>query len=115
MLSEVCVIFLTSHLLSGITWEYHLVSLVFVFSCFLMRFTDERSVPARIYYYLMLALIVVNALVGPDTVGKTLYHYFGGYGAVTWMMVLLLFYFLYACFFRNEKQISAESNRIAQE
>lgn len=108
-LSEVCVIFLTSHLLSGITWEYHLVSLVFVYACFLLLLNKNAALPAQLFNYFILTLIVVNALVGPDTVGKTLYHYFGGYGAVTWMMVLLLFRFLYLCFVEKHEFHAAES------
>ncbi len=93
--SEIAVVFLITHLLSGITWEYHLVSMLFVYSCLLLIPMEKKPTLFKVFHYLLIGLVVVNAIVGQDTVGPILYHYFGGYGAVTWMMVLLYFYFLY--------------------
>jgi len=91
---EVSIVFLTTHLLSGITWEYHLVSLLFVYMSFLKigRKVDDKI--HIIVQYSLLGIIILNAIIGTDTVGRNLYHYFGGYGILTWMMVLLFIYFL---------------------
>lgn len=101
---EISLILLAMHLLSGITWEYHLVSLLFVYSSFLMLSNKANSIFHKSIRYFILALIILNAIVGIDTVGTTFYHYFGGYGVLTWMMVILFFYFWYALIFGMENE-----------
>jgi len=98
---EISIIFLTTHLLSGITWEYHLVSLLFVYMSFVIISKEKRSILSKAIIYFLYGIIIINAIVAKDTVGENLYHYFGGYGALTWMMLLLLLFFLYECVFRN--------------
>ncbi len=101
--SEIALVFLTTHLLSGITWEYHLVSMLFVYTSLLIPSFKNPSTVNKLTRYGLVGLVVVNAIVGQDTVGPTLYHYFGGFGILTWMMALLYFYFLFDCV-RKEQQ-----------
>ncbi|MEI6816574.1 MAG: glycosyltransferase family 87 protein [Bacteroidota bacterium] len=98
---EIALILLTTHLLSGITWEYHLVSLLYIYMSLLILAKDKQSLGSKVIIYFFYAIIFLNALVGKDTVGSNLYHYFGGYGALTWMMLLLFFYFWVETMFNN--------------
>lgn len=104
-ISEIALILLATHLLSGITWEYHLVSFLYVYMALL---NTRRSGATLMRQFIFLGLIVLaglNAIVGRDTFGVAGYHYFGGYGILTWMMVLLYFYFLYETLFPGVEPI----------
>ena len=87
---ELSFILLLTHLISGITWEYHLVSLMIVYAVY---FTFERSSLnsiQKVGYYSMLIFITFNAIVGMDTVGKQAYYMSCGYSFLTILMIVLL-------------------------
>ena len=89
-LYELSFILLLTHLISGITWEYHLVSLMIVYAVY---FTFERSSLnsiQKVGYYSMLIFITFNAIVGMDTVGKQAYYMSCGYSFLTILMIVLL-------------------------
>lgn len=89
-LMEIAGVFLVSHLVSGITWKAHLVSLLFVFYAFLVQ--DSRVLPGARRLALWLAWLGIGliGLTGRDVVGDTVHHYIGGYSAYVWLMLLLL-------------------------
>lgn len=109
---EISIILLTTHLLSGITWEYHLVSLLFVYMSLFIIAKEKKSLISKSIIYFLYGIVIINAIVGKDTVGSNLYHYFGGYGSLTWMMLILLLYFLYECMFRNKYSPDKLNNHI---
>ena len=89
-LHELSFILLLTHLISGITWEYHLVSLMIVYAVY---FTFERSSLnpiQKVGYYSMLVFMIFNAIVGMDTVGKQAYYMSCGYSFLTILMIVLL-------------------------
>jgi hypothetical protein len=89
-LHELSFILLLTHLISGITWEYHLVSLMIVYA---MYFSFERSSINPIQkagYYSMLVFMIFNSIVGMDTVGKQAYYMSCGYSFLTILMLVLL-------------------------
>jgi hypothetical protein len=63
---------------------------------------EKRSLISKSIMYFLIGIVIINAIVGKDTVGSNLYHYFGGYGSLTWMMLLILLFFLYESIFRNK-------------
>jgi hypothetical protein len=85
---EVSSVFLTSHLLSGITWKAHLVTLLFVAYTFFavnpVRWGGTRRAALALAY----AGIVAIGL-GRDVIGSRLHHYVGGYSLIVWVMLLL--------------------------
>jgi hypothetical protein len=87
---EIASVFLVSHLLSGITWKAHLVTLLFVFYSLLaldhrvLRRGERLGLGAA---WLGMAVI---GLSGRDLVGGTIHHYVGGYSLFVWVMLLLL-------------------------
>jgi hypothetical protein len=85
---EVSSVFLVSHLLSGITWKAHLVTLLFVFYVFFTLDIRRMSRPGGIALGLAWAAIMVIGL-GRDLVGSRLHHYFAGYSVFVWVMLLL--------------------------
>jgi len=83
-------VFLVGHLLSGITWKAHLVTLLFVFCAFLSL--RAQALPRggwRVLFYVALTLMVVSGLTGRDLVGDRMHHWIGGYSLLTWTMVVL--------------------------
>jgi hypothetical protein len=87
---EIGSVFLTAHLLSGITWKAHLVTLLFVFYTFLC--VDPHTIEWRSGWALRCAWlgIAVIGLAGRDLVGTTAHHYLGGYSVFVWVMLGLL-------------------------
>ncbi len=85
---EICSVFLVSHLLSGITWKAHLVSLLFVSYVF---FSLDREVLARRWRWALWpawgGLFAIG--LGRDLVGSRVHHYLAGYSVYVWVMLLL--------------------------
>ena len=94
-LRSVSVIIITMHLLSGITWEYHLVSLLFVYAVFSLYYWEKKIILQSIIFYIITFFVVLFSFVGRDTVGTFLYHYLEGYSVITWTMVLMFFYLFF--------------------
>ncbi len=85
---EIASVFLTSHLLSGITFKAHLVTLLFVFSAFFALDPARVGRAGRWALGLAWSGIVVIGL-GRDLVGSRLHHYLAGYSVFVWVMLLL--------------------------
>ena len=87
---EVAGVFLVSHLLSGITWKAHLVTLLFVFYAFFALDRRVLTGAGRIALGVAWLGIGLIGLTGRDLVGNAIHHYIGGYSAYVWVMLLLL-------------------------
>jgi glycosyl transferase family 87 len=85
---EISSVFLASHLLSGITWKAHLVTLLFVFYAFFSLDRQRMSRAAKLALGLAWAGIVAVGL-GRDVIGSRLHHYWAGYSVFVWVMLLL--------------------------
>jgi hypothetical protein len=85
---EISSLFLASHLLSGLTWKAHLVTLLFVFYAFFVLDPREMDRGRRVALGLAWMGIVAIGL-GRDLMGDRLHHYIGGYSVVVWVMLLL--------------------------
>lgn len=85
---EISSVFLASHLLSGITWKAHLVTLLFVAYSFMALNPDLMGRGRRVAFALACAGLVAIAL-GRDVIGSRLHHYVGGYSLIVWVMLLL--------------------------
>jgi glycosyl transferase family 87 len=85
---EIASVFLASHLLSGITWKAHLVTLLFVFYVFFSLDWRRMSQPGRIALgFAWVGIAVVGF--GRDLVGSRLHHNLAGYSVYVWVMLLL--------------------------
>jgi hypothetical protein len=85
---EISSVFLASHLLSGITWKAHLVTLLFVFYAFFC--IDARPMNQAGRVALGVAWVGIAAIgLGRDVIGSRLHHYVGGYSLIVWVMLLL--------------------------
>jgi hypothetical protein len=85
---EIASIFLASHLLSGITWKAHLVTLLFVFYAFFLLRRQQMSRASRAALVIAWGGMVLVGL-GRDVVGARLHHYLAGYSVFVWVMLLL--------------------------
>jgi hypothetical protein len=103
---EISMILLVTHLLSSITWDYHLVSLLFVYMSFLMLLKEKQNGISKWISYSLIVMMLFNAIVGKDTSGMFIYHILEGYSLLTWMMVLLFFFFLWK---NNTKEVLQSS------
>src|SRR6267154_2335498 len=87
---ELASVFLAGHLLSGITWKAHLVTLLFTFYAFLSIRVAELPQRLRAFVYVLFATIVVTGGTGRDLVGRKVQYGIDGYGVIVWTMLLLL-------------------------
>jgi glycosyl transferase family 87 len=85
---EVCSVFLASHLLSGITWKAHLVTLLFVGYVFFSLDPRRMGRGSRAALFVAWAGLVTIGL-GRDVIGSRLHHFAGGYSVIVWVMLLL--------------------------
>jgi Glycosyltransferase family 87 len=85
---EISSVFLASHLLSGLTWKAHLVTLLFVFYAFFVLDPRDLGRGGRVALGLAWAGIVAIGI-GRDLMGDRLHHYVGGYSVIVWVMLLL--------------------------
>jgi glycosyl transferase family 87 len=85
---EIASVLLASHLLSGITWKAHLVTMLFVFYAFLSLDRQRLSRPGKALLLVAWAGILVIGL-GRDVIGSRLHHYLAGYSIYVWVMLLL--------------------------
>jgi hypothetical protein len=85
---EIASVFLTSHLLSAITWKAHLVTLLFVAYAFFALDRERMSEGRRIVFGIATAGMIAIGL-GRDVLGSRLHHYVGGYSLIVWVMLLL--------------------------
>ncbi len=82
-------VFLVGHLLSGITWKAHLVTLLFTFYCFLSLRLNELPGRLRGFVYALCAMMVVIGVTGRDLVGRQIQRGIDGYSLIAWTMLLL--------------------------
>lgn len=82
-------VFLVGHLVSGITWKAHLVTLLFVYCAFLSVPLRELPRGLRGCTYAAVTLMALSGLTGRDVVGDRVHHWIGGYSLITWTMVVL--------------------------
>ena len=88
-LFEISFVLLFTHLISGITWEYHLVSLYFIIATLSIDFFESKK--KRVYYFFFF-LLFFNLIIGGDTVGYYLYYKSCGASLLTWLLLLLCIY-----------------------
>jgi glycosyl transferase family 87 len=108
-LLELGFILMFTHLLSGITWEYHLVTLFFVIPLLYLNFINAKPTSKWLYYALGIFLLF-NSIVGADTVGYYLYYKSCGYSLLTWMLLFLEIYFItvYLFFKKNRLELNSK-------
>ncbi|MFM2285511.1 MAG: hypothetical protein RLZZ543_1008 [Bacteroidota bacterium] len=89
-LNEVAFVLLFTNLVSGITWEYHLVSLLPVLVIYFCVNRNHDRWYQCIFQFIIIATLIFNAIVGTDTVGVRMYYISCGYSFPTVLMLLLL-------------------------
>lgn len=106
---ELSVVFLAMLLLCGITWEYHLVTMLFVYMSLITMNTGDMSKRCVYLRGFFLFCAGALALIGRDTVGDRLFHYFGGYNSLTILMLgLMLFFFFFDGFNKNPNRLAKQ-------
>jgi len=89
---EICSVFLIGHLLSGITWKAHLVTLLFVFMAFFIIDYKTFSKPCKAIMYFLFCMIFFIGSTGKDIVGSKLHFYIGGFSIIAWTLLFLLLF-----------------------
>jgi hypothetical protein len=108
---EISAVFLAWHLLSGITWKPHLVSLLFVFLSFLAIDRNNLTKSSRIVLHGVTGAIIICGMTGRDLIGSAAYDLINGFNILAWSMLLM---FLCAIWF-SIKSVSSDKNARKQE
>jgi hypothetical protein len=87
---EISFVLLLTHLVSGITWEYHLVSFLVIYAIYFSVDCSNDSRFRKAIHYFIIVLMVFNGILGLDTVGKTFYYVSCGYSLPTLLLLVLL-------------------------
>ena len=103
-LVEVGFILMFTHLLSGITWEYHLITLIFVIPLLFLNFLNTVA-KYKWFYYILGGILLFNSLIGADTVGFYLFYKCCGYSLLTWMLLFLEIYFFLIYFISPKNRL----------
>lgn len=104
-LYEISFVLLFTHLASGITWEYHLVSLFFIVATIASDYFN--STKNKWVYYALGFLLFFNLIIGGDTVGYYLYYKSCGGSLLTWLLLLLCIYNIVGYIKHAQKTIAA--------
>jgi hypothetical protein len=89
-LNEISFVLLFTHLASGITWEYHLISLFFIIATLTSDYFNTTK--NKWIFYALGFLLFFNLIIGGDTVGYYLYYKSCGGSLLTWLLLLLCIY-----------------------
>ena len=89
-LYEIGFVLCFTHLVSGITWEYHLVSLFFIIAVIAVDYFN--STKNKWIYYMLGFILFFNLIIGGDTVGFYLYYKSCGSSLLTWLLLILSIY-----------------------
>ncbi len=104
-LFEISFVLLFTHLASGITWEYHLVSLFFIIAT--MTSDYFSSTKNKWIFYILGFLLFFNLIIGGDTVGYYLYYKSCGGSLLTWLLLLLCVYNILRYIKHTKKSLAA--------
>jgi hypothetical protein len=104
-LYEISFVLLFTHLASGITWEYHLVSLFFITATIASDYFN--STKNKWIYYTLGFFLFFNLIIGGDTVGYYLYYKSCGGSLLTWLLLLLCVYNIVEYIKHTKKSIAA--------
>ncbi len=96
-------IFACMNLLSGICWEYHIVPIFFMLMPFFIYAKQGIISPIKrgVTYFLLFAAFLLD-IIGTDTVGVKNFHYIGGYGFLTLLLLGLAMYSLQSFFAKKD-------------
>ena len=79
-------IILATLLLSGITWNAHLLSLSLVYTLWLLKYRNTWA------WWTITSCIVVSSFLGQSIIGRKMHLMINGYGVYTWIMLILFIY-----------------------
>ena len=92
----------TFFLLSGSTWKAHLVSFFFIYLCLLTLRRELMSSAMNRTHNAIIAFASLLMITGKELIGKNGQHFVSGYGFWTYLMLILLFFFLYLLYRKQE-------------
>ncbi len=104
---EISIVLLITLLISGVTWEYHFVSLSFVFAVLSAQFLNASS-KEKPAFYILLLFALANAIIGSSTIGMLLYRKTCGFSFLTILALAIAVLQVYY-FFKKDKNYLAIS------
>ncbi|MBA7592163.1 hypothetical protein ES708_34341 [subsurface metagenome] len=101
-------VLLFTHLVSGITWTAHLVTLMFCILPVLLIDVKTLKKPGKITFYLFIAFMVFLGIEGSDTVGEKIYLAVRFYDVHTYLLVGLFLFCSWVVWSRRSAMIYPE-------
>ncbi|MBL4716607.1 MAG: DUF2029 domain-containing protein [Bacteroidia bacterium] len=89
-------VFTIAHLISGMTWKAHLVSMLFIYGVLFSINHKQLTRTNKITLYLIFFIIIAIALSGRDIISKHFYYFIEGYSFITWTLLSLFIYSIWA-------------------
>lgn len=84
---EISSVILASHLLAGITWKAHLLTLIFVYMTFFCADYRAFGRAAGLVKTVSLVIIISTPFAGRMFVGRSIHMTLGGYSTIAWTLV----------------------------
>ncbi|MEO0895193.1 MAG: glycosyltransferase family 87 protein [Bacteroidota bacterium] len=91
-------IMIFSHMVSGITWTAHLVSLLFILVPLLLQMDRKKRRGEQVVFVGLMAIALILSIEGSDTTGRFFYELVRTYDLFTLFLLSLLVYFTYLAY-----------------
>ncbi len=101
-------ILLFTHLVSGITWTAHMVTLMFCILPVLLIDVKTLKKPGKIAFYIFIAFMVFLGIEGSDTVGEKIYLCIRFYDVYTYLLIGLFLFCSWVVWSRRSDRIYPE-------
>ena len=98
-------IMLFIHLISGLTWNAHLVTLMLCLLPVLLIDVKKLRSPGKIAYYFALTFLFLMAIEGRDTFGEKIYYAIRSYDFYTYMLIGLFLFCSWVVWSRRSYRI----------
>jgi len=90
----IAVLFIFTHLFSGISWTAHYVTSMFYYLPLFLIDYRRLNIPVRIFHFLLMAMVFFLAVEGSDTTGRTIYDFIRTYDIFVVVPLLLFTYYM---------------------
>lgn len=107
---ELGLIFLMTHLFSGVTWRGHLLTTFFMYLPFFLIRVKELKWPGKVFHFFLAGWLGLMVIRLRGTPLDETFRYLHGWSYVTWALLLLFVYYFYWAIKEDQKTLQARGH-----